>query len=157
MFLLERDAISGKEGRAFTTIGGRNSELFGLKKFRADAEYQEEDFTVVGTRVVQKRDKGVLYTGNMTVYYGTPDFIRLAERYLRLGRAPYIDVLQVTNDDRTSSVGVQTVAFYNVKLQKIPISILDADVSTLMLDIPFSYSGFEVLSWYKEPAQFGSN
>ena len=48
-FLLERDAVNGKEGRGFMTIGGENHEMFGLKKFQSDAEFQEADFKVVGT------------------------------------------------------------------------------------------------------------
>ena len=37
-FLLERDALSGKAGRAFATIDGRNVEMFGIKKFQADPD-----------------------------------------------------------------------------------------------------------------------
>ena len=43
-FLLERDAVNGKEGRGFMTIDGENHEMFGLKKFQSDAEFQEADF-----------------------------------------------------------------------------------------------------------------
>ena len=35
-YLLERDAINGKEGRAFCTINGRQIEMFGLKKIQVD-------------------------------------------------------------------------------------------------------------------------
>ena len=55
MFLLERDALNGKEGKAFMTLNGRNIEMFSLKKFQSDAEFQESDFNVVGTRLVQKK------------------------------------------------------------------------------------------------------
>ena len=66
-FLLERDAVNGKEGRGFMTIGGENHEMFGLKKFQSDAEFQEADFKVVGTRLVQKKTTGVSLTGSMTI------------------------------------------------------------------------------------------
>ena len=52
-FLLERDALNGKSGKAFITENGRNQELFSLKKFQSDAEFQESDFKVVGTTLVQ--------------------------------------------------------------------------------------------------------
>ena len=61
-YLLERDALNGKEGRGFAVIGGRNVELFGLKNFQTDAEFQESDFKVVGTRLIQKKTTGVLLT-----------------------------------------------------------------------------------------------
>lgn len=126
MFLLERDALNGKEGKAFMTLNGRNIEMFSLKKFQSDAEFQESDFKVVGTRLVQKKTTGVSLTGSMTIYYGTPHFLRILQEYLKTGKLPYF-TLQVTNDDPSTSVGTQTVAFYNVKLQKLPIAILDAE------------------------------
>ena len=52
-FLLERDALNGKQGSAFMTIDGQNIEMFNMKKFQSDAEFQETDFTVVGTTLVQ--------------------------------------------------------------------------------------------------------
>ena len=67
-FLLERDALNGKSGRAFLTIDGQNQELFSLKKLQTDAEFQEGDFKVVGTTLVQKKTTGVTMTGTMTIY-----------------------------------------------------------------------------------------
>ena len=125
-FLLERDAVNGKEGRGFMTIDGENHEMFGLKKFQSDAEFQEADFKVVGTRLVQKKTTGVALTGSMTIYYGTPYFLKLLQEYLKTGKLPYFTI-QITNDDPSTSVGTQTVVFYNVKLQKLPVAILDAD------------------------------
>ena len=153
MFLLERDALNGKEGKAFMTLNGRNIEMFSLKKFQSDAEFQESDFKVVGTRLVQKKTTGVSLTGSMTIYYGTPHFLRILQEYLKTGKLPYF-TLQVTNDDPSTSVGTQTVAFYNVKLQKLPIDILDADF--LEMEVSFSYTGIEVLNYFNDaPAQLG--
>jgi hypothetical protein len=155
-FLLERDALNGKEGKAFATIDGRNVEMFGMKKFNTDADFQEVDFKVVGTRLVQKKTTGVTLTGSMTIYYGTPEFVLLVQNYLKTGKLPYF-TLQVTNDDPATSVGSQTVAFYNVKLQKVPISILDADSDFLTEDVSFSFTSFEVLQAFNAPEQLGNN
>ena len=76
MFLLERDALNGKSGNGFMTIDGENHEMFGLKKFQSDAEFQESDFKVVGTTLVQKKTTGVSLSGS-DVYkrqaYGNAD------------------------------------------------------------------------------------
>ena len=155
MFLLERDALNGKEGKAFMTLNGRNIEMFSLKKFQSDAEFQESDFKVVGTRLVQKKTTGVSLTGSMTIYYGTPHFLRILQEYLKTGKLPYF-TLQVTNDDPSTSVGTQTVAFYNVKLQKLPIAILDAEADFLEMEVSFSDTGIEVLNYFNDaPAQLG--
>lgn len=153
-FLLERDALNGKAGRAFATIDGRNVEMFGLKKFQADAEFQESDFKVVGTNLIQKKTSGVSLTGSATIYYGTPEFLNMLTQYLRTGSLPYF-TFQITNDDEGGTVGRQTVALYNVKLQKLPIAMLDADTDYLSMDISFSFTNVEVLNAFTAPAQLG--
>lgn len=155
-FLLERDALNGKAGKAFAVINNKNVEMFGLKKFQSDAEFQTADFTVVGTSVVQKKVKGVSLTGSATVYYGTPVFLDMLQTYLKTGELPYFTFL-ITNDDKSTSVGSQTVALYNVKLDKLPIAYLDDSVDFLTMDITFSFTGMEVLQAFKAaPAQLGN-
>lgn len=153
-FLLERDALNGKSGSGFMTINGENHEMFGMKKFQSDAEFQESDFKVVGTTLVQKKTTGVSLTGSMTIYYGTPHFLRLLQEYLKTGKLPYF-TLQITNDDPSTTVGTQTVVLYDVKLQKIPVAILDAEAEYLEMEVSFSYRTLEVLDWFKDPEQLG--
>lgn len=154
MFLLERDALNGKSGRAFLTITGRNVEMFGLKKIQCDAEFQESDFKVVGTNLIQKKTTGVSLTGSATVYYGTPEFLDMLKTYLKTGVLPYFTI-QITNENSGGTVGKQTVVLYNVKLQKLPIAILDADAEHLTMDVSFSYTNIEVLNAFNAPAQLG--
>ena len=154
-FLLERDALNGKKGSAFMTTDGQNIEMFGMKKFQSDAEFQEGGFKVVATTLVPKKTTGVSLTGTMTIYYGTPHFIRLLQNYLKTGKLPYFN-LQIENDDPGTSVGKQTVVLYNVKLQKLPVAILDADAAFLEREGGFSYTHLEVLNYFNDtPAQLG--
>ena len=154
-FLLERDALNGKQGSAFITLNGQNIEMFGMKKFQSVAEFQETDFKVVGTTLVQKKTTGVTLTGSMTIYYGTPHFLRLLQDYIKTGKLPYF-TLQITNDDPATSVGTQTVVLYNVKLQKLPVAMLDADADFLEMEVGFSYTSLEVLNYFNDkPAQLG--
>lgn len=153
-FLLERDGLNGKSGSGFMTIDGENHEMFQMKKFQSDAEFQESDFKVVGTTLVQKKTTGVSLTGSMTLYYGSPYFLKLLQEYLKSGKLPYF-TLQITNDDPSTSVGTQTVVLYNVKLQKLPVAMLDADADFLEMEVSFSYTGLEVLNWFHDPAQLG--
>lgn len=138
------------------TIDGRNIEMFGMKKIQSDAEFQEADFKVVGTTLVQKKTTGATLTGSMTIYYGTPHFLRLLREYLKTGRLPYF-TLQITNDDPSTSVGTQTVVLYNVKLQKLPVAMLDADADFLEMEVSFSYTDLEVLNYFNDqPSQLGN-
>lgn len=69
---------------------------------------------------------------------------------------PYFN-LQTTNSDPTSTVGDQVVAYYRCKLTgTVPLSILDAEVDMLTMDLSFSYEDFEVLSSFRMPAETGT-
>jgi hypothetical protein len=155
-FLLERDALNGKQGKAFATIDGVNYEMFGLKNFKTDAEFQETDFKVVGTTLVQKKTTGVTLSGSATVYYGTPIFLEMLRTYLKTGKLPYFS-FQVINDDPSTSVGKQTVVLYNVKLSKVPVAMLDADAEFLEEEISFSCTNVEILDAFHDPTVLGSN
>lgn len=154
MFLLERDALNGKSGRGFMTLNSENHEMFGLKKFKSDAEFQESDFKVVGTTLVQTKTTGVKLTGSMTIYYGSPYFLGLLAEYLKTGKLPYFTI-QIENDDPSTTVGTQTVVLYNVKLNKLPVAMLDAEADFLEMEVSFSYTGLEVLNYFTDPAQLG--
>ena len=136
------------------TVDGENHELFQMKKFQSDAEFQESDFKVVGTTLVQKKTTGVTLTGTMTIYYGSPYFIKLLQDYLKTGKLPYF-TLQITNDDPGTTVGKQIVALYNCKLSKVPVAMLDADSDWLEEEVSFSYTGLEVLNYFNDPATLG--
>ena len=153
-FLLERDALNGKSGSAFITIDGVNHELFHLKKFQSNAEFSESDFKVVGTVLTQKKTTGVTLSGSMTIYYGSPYFLSMLMTYIKTGKLPYF-TMQITNEDESSSVGKQTVALYNCKLSKVPVAMLDADSDWLEEEVSFSYTGIEVLNYFKDPATLG--
>ena len=153
-FLLEKDALNGKQGKAIATINGENAELFGAKKIQTDAEFQESDFKVIGTTLVQKKTTGVNLTGTMTIYYGTPIFIKMVRDYIKTGKMTFFN-LQVENEDPSTSVGKQTVVYYNCKLNKVPLSILDADSDFLEEEVGFSYTDIAVLDWFKTPATLG--
>ena len=154
-FLLERDALNGKSGSGFLKINGENHQMFGMKKFQSDAEFQEEDFKVVGTTLVQTKSTGVKLTGTMTLYYGSPYFLKLLDEYLKTGKLPYF-TMQIENDDPSTTVGTQTVVYYNVKLSKLPVQKLDVESSALDMEVGFSYTNIEVLNWFHDPEQLGA-
>lgn len=155
-FLLERDTLHGAAGKAVIILDGQVKDLFGAKNVKTQAEITSSDMKVIGTKKAQQKPGSVKQTGTMTVYYGTPLFIDMLARYIRSGVMPYFN-LQTTNDDPTTTVGVQTVAYYNCKLSgTIPLSVLDADADMLTMDVSFTYEDFEVLSAFHDPAGTGN-
>ena len=155
-FLLERDTLNGAAGKAVIIQDGQIQELFGAKNVKTQAEITSSDMKVIGTKKAQQKPGAVKQTGTMTVYYGTPLFLAMVYQYIRTGVMPYFD-LQTTNDDPTTTVGVQTVVYYNCKLTgTIPLAVLDADADMLTMDVSFSYEDFEPLSSFHDPAETGT-
>lgn len=155
-FLLERDTIHGAAGKAFITQDGQVRELFGAKKIDAKANIPASDMKVIGTKRVQSKNGGAKLTGTGTMYYATSDFAKMVEQYVHTGKLPYFN-MQVTNDDKASSIGVQTVALYRCQLTgDIPIFLLDDSADMLTFDFSFSFEDFEILSYFKAPTELGS-
>lgn len=153
-FMLERDALNGKEGRAIVTIDGQQHELFNCKNIKLDYSLDSSDFKVVGTRIVQKKTTGIQLSGSMTIVYGTDLFKKLVRDYIKYGRPPYF-TLQVTNDDPATSVGVQTAVFYNCRISSGSFAQLDADADFLTEDVQFDYTSLEFLSKFHDPIELG--
>lgn len=153
-FLLANDGVNGKAGSAFMVKNGQNIEIFGLKKYEVNAEIQTSEFPVVGSLINQTKVKGINYSGTMTIYYGTPEFINILSEFKRNGRFPEIN-FQVINQDKGTSVGGQIVAIYGVTLTKIPIAMLDDSAEYLQEEIPFNFTDYEVLKGFTAPSQLG--
>lgn len=153
-FLLEKDALNGKMGTAFATIDGRNVLLFGLKKFNVDSEFDSVEFPVCGTKTIQNKLKSMKIPVSFTIYYGTPELVKIAYQYQQTGIMPEI-TLQVTNEDPATSVGAQTIAYYGVKLNKIPLSMLDDSADFLEEEVSGTADRFEPLSYFNAPKNLG--
>lgn len=153
-YLLERDALNGKEGRAVCTINGKQVELFGVKNLKIDYTIDSSDFKIVGTRLVQKKSTGIQLSGSMTIVYGTPQFKQMVKEYMLTGAIPYF-TLQVTNNDPATTVGAQTIALYNCRLNSGNLAQLDADADFLTEDVSFDFTSFEILEAFHDPEQLG--
>lgn len=153
-YLLERDALNGKEGRAVCTINGKQIELFGVKNIKIDYSLDSSDFKIVGTRLVQKKTTGVQLSGSMSIVYGTPEFKQMVRDYMVTGAIPYF-TLQIENNDPATTVGQQTIALYNCRLNSGNIAQLDADADFLTEDVSFDFTQFEILKSFHSPERLG--
>lgn len=154
-YLLAKDTVNGAEGKVFITVDGRNIEVAGMKNIQTGVDVQTQDMRVVGTRKVQQKPNGAKLTGKGNIYYGTPLFTDMVLQYVNTGVMPSFDI-QITNNDPTTSVGQQSMAYYGCVLTgSIPLSILNSEESMLSYDFNFSYTRVARLQGFNEPAQLG--
>lgn len=157
-YLQARDTVNGAEGSVFVTINGQSIEVAGMRNITTNAEIQDEDMRVVGTRKIQRKPNGARLTGTGNLYYGSNIFLDMVLQYINTGTMPEFDI-QITNSDKaSSSLGTQIMAYYGCTLTgTIPLSILDSEQSMLNYDFNFSYTDVQRIQAFTDPAQLGSD
>ena len=157
-FLLAKDTVNGAEGKIFITRNGKNIEVAGMRNIRTNAEIQNQDMRVIGTRKVQQKSNGTKLTGTGNIYYGSNIFTDMVLEYINTGIMPEFDI-QITNSESSSAtLGSQVMVYYGCTLTgTIPLSILDKEESMLNYDFNFAYTDVQRLQAFNNPAQLGSN
>ena len=154
-YLLAKDTVNGAEGKIFITRDGKNIEVACMKNITTNAEIQNEDMRVIGTRKIQSKSNGAKLTGTGNIYYGTNLFTDMVLEYINTGVMPQFDI-QITNNDPSSSVGSQVMAYYGCTLTgTVPLSILNDEESMLNYDFNFAYTRVARLQAFNDPAQLG--
>lgn len=141
----KQDAISGKQGKAYVVIDGRNEELFYAKTVEATIEKNKVDVPVLGKTNTPQRSAGWKGSGTLTIYYVSSMFRQLMRKYIQTGTDFWFD-LQIVNDQPGSSAGKQTVILKNCNLDSVIAAKFDA-TSDDMLDeeMPFTFEDYDIL------------
>lgn len=154
-YLLAKDTVNGAEGKVFVTKDGKQIEVVGMMNITTYAEIQGKEMRVVGTRTIQNKANGAKQTGKGNIYYGTSLWTDMVLEYINTGNMPQFD-LQITNDDPSSSVGSQSIAYYGCELTgSIPLSILDSEEAMLNYEFNFTYTRVAKLRGFNEPTSYG--
>ena len=138
-YLLAKDTVNGAEGKIFITRNGKNIEIAGMRNITINAEIQNSDMRVIGTRKIQQKANGVKQTGTGNIYYGSNIFTDMVLEYITTGIMPEFDI-QITNTDKASAtLGSQVMAYYGCTLTgTIPLSILNDEEAMLNYDFNFA-------------------
>ena len=138
-----RDAISGALGRAYVTIDGERKLWASLINLEATMEKTKVTVPIMGSATKGNKANGVENSGSATFHYNTSIFRELMLRYQDTGEDFYFDI-QVTNDDKTSSVGQQTTILKDCNIDSILIAQLDADADYLEDNFDFTFERAEI-------------
>ena len=155
-YLLAKDTVNGAEGSVVVTRNGRNYVIAGMRNIRGAGNIQSQDMRVIGTRTIQDKPNGAKLTGTGNIYYGTNLWTDMVLEYIQTGVMPEFDI-QITNNDPTTTVGSQVMAYYGCHLTgTIPLSILNDEEAMLNYDFNFAYTRVARLQAFNDPAQLGN-
>lgn len=159
MYLLAKDTVNGAEGKiVVTNADGENIEVAGMKNIRTTADIQTEDMPVIGTRIIQKKLKGVAPGGTGNIYYGSDRNLwrDMVLQYINTGDMPLFGI-QITNKDPATTLGSEVTAYYGCTLTgQIPLSILDSETAMLNYDFNFVWTRVQRLQDFNAPGRYGS-
>lgn len=144
------DIPAGNEAKAYITVDGKVEEFFYAKSVEAKAEINKADVKVMGKRGTQKKPTGWDGSGSMTVYYITTLFRKMALKYAKEGVLPSFKLV-ITNEDKGTTIGKQTVVLYDCMIDSTILSKFDVDADALDEDIDITFSDFDILDEFGSP------
>ena len=139
-----KDAISGKQAKAYAVINGQVEELFYATTGEATIEKNKVDVPTLGRTNTPQRSAGWKGSGTLTIYYVTSVFRQLMLNYVKTGEDFWFD-LQVVNEQPGSAAGRQTAIAKNCNIDSMTLFKFDA-TSDDMLDeeMPFTFEDIDL-------------
>lgn len=158
-YLKAGDTISGQEAVATMLVHNADGSttvenMFWAKNLEASAEIQKTEVFTLGKRGAQNKPTGWTGSGNMTIYYVTSLFRRMALQYIKTGRSVLFD-LTVTNADPGSTVGSQTVVLKNCSLNSVILAKFDVESEILDESVDFTFDDVDMLDEFQNPVLNG--
>ena len=144
------DIPAGSEAVAYIEIDNKVEEFFFAKSIEATAELNKSEVKVMGKRGVPNKATGWTGSGSMTIYYITTMFRNMLLRYAKEGVLPSFKLV-ITNEDKGTSIGKQTVVLYDCVIDSVNLAKFDVESDALDEDMDFTFSDFDILDSFGQP------
>ena len=144
------DIPAGSEAVAYIEVDGKVEEFFYAKSIEATAELNKSEVKVMGKRGVQNKATGWTGSGSMTIYYVTTIFRNMLLKYAKEGILPAFKLV-VTNEDKGTTIGKQTVCLYDCVIDSVNLAKFDVESDALDEDMDFTFSDFDILRDFGNP------
>lgn len=138
-----RDSVSASLAECYVTIEDKRYNFMQAINLEASIEKNKTEVPILGKTGKGNKATGWSGSGSATFHYNTSIFRELLKRYKETGEDVYFDI-QVTNEDKTSSVGRQTVILKDCNLDGGVIAKFDADEEYLEDEFDFTFEDFEI-------------
>lgn len=144
-----RDAVHGAQGRAYVTIEENRYLFANLINLEARMDKTKTQVPIMGKTGKGNKSTGWEGTGSATFHFNTSIFRQLLKRYKDTGEDIYFDI-QVTNEDKSSSVGSQTTILIDCNMDGGIIALLDADAEYLEDSVDFTFEDWDLVEQFNK-------
>lgn len=137
------DSVSASLAECYVTIDGNRYKIIQAIDFEAEFERTKVEVPILGKTGQGNKAVGWKGSGSMKIHYTTSLFRELMVKFKDDGLDTYFEI-QVTNEDKTSSTGRQTMVFLDCNLDGGVLAKFDADSDYLSEDLEFTFEDFKM-------------
>jgi hypothetical protein len=146
------DTISAKEGVAYITIDGIMHEAFYARNIEAKVEKQKVELHLLGHRMTKHKTVGMTGSGTFTIYYMSPYYRQMVEKYKDTGEETYFE-MTLKNEDPESTVGANVQTLHDVSVDSVTLAKFDMEGEVLDEEVPFTFDDYTGLAQFAEEPQ----
>ncbi len=151
-----KDTVSAALAECYVTIGTRRYNFMQAINVEAKFEKNKTKVPILGKTGKGNKATGWSGTGSATFHYNTSIFRQMMVHYKDTGEDIYFE-MQISNEDKTSSVGRQTMILIDCNIDGGILAKLDADGEYLDEDMDFTFEDFKMPEAFKELEGFLTN
>lgn len=138
-----KDTVAASLAECFITIEGNRYNFMQAINLEASFSKEKSKVPILGRTGKGNKAAGWSGAGKATFHYASSIFRELMKRYKKTGEDVYFDI-QVTNEDKTSAVGRQTVILKDCNIDGGTLTKFDADAEYLDEELNFTFEDFEM-------------
>lgn len=138
-----REAVSAALAECFVTIEGTRYNFMQAIDLEATMEKNKTEVPILGKPGKGNKATGWSGSGSATFHYNTSIFRKVMKKYKETGEDIYFDI-QITNEDKTSTVGRQTIILKDCNIDSLPLAKFDADGEYLEDEFDFTFEDWEM-------------
>lgn len=138
-----KDAVAASLAECYVTIDGNRYNFMHAINLEATVEKTKTEVPILGKTGKGNKASGWKGTGSATFHYNTSVFRELLTKYKNSGEDTYFDIM-VTNEDKTSSVGRQTVILKDCNMDGGVLAKFDTEAEYLDEEMDFTFEDWEI-------------
>lgn len=141
--MLGKDTLSAALAECFIKVGTRRYNFMQAINVEAKFDKTKTQVPILGKTGKGNKATGWKGTGSATFHYNTSIFRKMMLDYKNTGEDIYFE-MQITNEDKGSAVGRQTIVLIDCNIDGGVLAKFDADGEYLDEEMDFTFEDFSM-------------
>lgn len=146
--MLAKNAPSAKMAECYITIDGNRYNFMSAINVEVNFEKNKTEIPILGRMNRGHKGVGSSITGSGEFHKNTSVWNEIAYKFQETGEDLYFD-MQITNEDKTTEIGRQTIILYGCNFDSVTLAAFDADSDDVLTEsLDFTAERFEMPEKY---------